>query len=73
MRARRLRKSATVSVRVLVDETGQVLEVERLGDEVGDGFDQAALDAARKSIWQPATRDGVAVKMWRTVSIRFEP
>jgi protein TonB len=73
MRARRLRKSATVSVRVLVDETGQVLEVERLGDEVGDGFDQAALDAARKSTWQPATRDGVAVKMWRTVSIRFEP
>jgi TonB family protein len=73
MRARRLKKSATVSVRVLVSETGQVLEVERLGDEAGDGFDQAAIDAARKSAWEPATKDGVPVKMWRTVSIRFEP
>ena len=73
MVARRLKKKAIVTVRLLVDENGSVLEAERLGDESGYGFDEAAIQAARKSEWQPADKNGIPVKMWTTVRIAFEP
>ncbi len=71
--AARLKRQATVKLRVLVDETGKTVEVEQLGKAVGMGFDQAALKAARNTQWTPPSKDGVPVKMWVELSIDFRP
>ncbi len=67
----RLHKTATVDVRVLVDENGKVADTEIAGHKSGFGFDEAALDAARASSYAPATKLGVKVKMWVTVRFVF--
>jgi TonB family protein len=71
--AERFAKSATVDVRVLVDENGKVLQAERVGPKAGFGFDEAALDAARHVNFRPALKDGVRVKMWTTMRVIFKP
>lgn len=71
--ARRLNKTATVNLRVLVDENGKVLQVESVGERAGFGFDEAAITAARRSDWKPAVKDGVRVKMWVDLKIDFRP
>jgi TonB family protein len=59
---------------VLVDERGRVLDTQRSGPQAGFGFDEAALEAARRAIFQPATtREGVRVKMWTTIRVSFQP
>ena len=70
--AKRLNKSAVVEVRVLVDEKGEVQQTEITGKKGGFGFDQAALEAARRAAYKPATKDGVRVKMWTLLKVRFE-
>jgi TonB family protein len=69
--AARLNREATVDVRVLVDETGQVIEAEVEGRRAGMGFDEEALKAARSSTFQPATKFDVPVKMWTTLRFDF--
>ncbi len=71
--ARRIGKVATVQLRVLVDENGRIAETRQVGETVGFGFDQEALDAARRTTWQPATKSGVAVRMWVDLRIEFRP
>jgi len=71
--ARRLGKVATVQIRVLVDENGRVLETEQVGPDVGFGFDQEALNAARGTTWRPAMKSGVPVRMWVDLRIEFRP
>jgi TonB family protein len=71
--AQRLNRAARVDIKVLVDERGRVMDAERLGEKAGFGFDEAALDAARRAIFQPATKDGVRVKMWMTLRVNFNP
>ena len=72
--AQRLNKSAVVDIRVLVDEKGAVLDAQRSGPKAGFGFDEAALDAARRATFQAAqTRDGVRVKMWTNLRVSFQP
>jgi TonB family protein len=71
--ARRLRRSATVDVRVLVDERGRVLDADQVSAKAGLGFDDAALDAARRAVFHPAAKDGVRVKMWTTLRVVFKP
>ena len=70
--ARRLNRAAQVDIKVLVDERGRVLDSDRIGAKAGFGFDEAALDAARRAVFQPATRDGVRVKMWTTLRVNFK-
>jgi TonB family protein len=70
--AKRLNKSAVVEVRVLVDEKGDVREAELAGAKAGYGFDQAAIDAAKRATYRPATKDGVRVKMWTQLVVRFK-
>jgi len=61
-----------VTVRVAVDETGRVVDAEmRDGDGSGLGFDEAALEAARKTTFFPATRDGIEGRMWTELSFEF--
>jgi TonB family protein len=71
--AKRLNRAAQVDLKVLVDERGRVLDAELLGAKAGFGFDEAALDAARRAVFQPATKEGIRVKMWRTMRVNFKP
>lgn len=70
--AARLNREATVDVQVLVDENGHVLEATIQGKRARFGFDDAALDAARKSVFEPAEKDGVRVRMWTTIRFVFK-
>jgi len=61
-------------VRLLVDETGRVVEAEVVeGDPSELGFNEAAVDSALRATFRPATKDGVPVKMWVSLSIDFTP
>jgi TonB family protein len=71
--ARRMNRSAEVTVRALVDEKGRVEKAERVGAAVGMGFDEAAVEVARLSSYNPATKDGVRVKMWISMKVTFVP
>jgi len=71
--ARRLGRTAVVALRLLIDEQGKVAEVQQSGQKAGMGFDRAALEAAEKTIWQPAMVDNVPVKMWVDLRIEFKP
>jgi TonB family protein len=71
--AQHLNRAAQVHIKVLVDERGRVMDAEGLGAKAGFGFDEAALDAARRANFQPATKDGVKVKMWMTLQVNFNP
>ncbi|MES1240220.1 MAG: TonB family protein [Acidobacteriota bacterium] len=71
--AQRLNKAAQIDIKVLVDENGRVTDAQRSGAKAGFGFDEAALDAARRAIFTPATKDGVRVKMWATIRVAFQP
>ncbi len=71
--AQRLNRAAQVDIKVLVDERGRVMDAERLGAKAGFGFDEAALEAARRATFQPASKDGVKVKMWMMLRVNFNP
>jgi protein TonB len=72
--AKRLKRRARVLIRALVDENGKVVSAEVVeGDASRLGFDEAALDAAHKMLYKPATKDGVAVKMWIELPVTFRP
>jgi protein TonB len=61
-----------VVLRVLVSETGDVLEVNLLRGVTPDvGIDQAAIEAVRGGSFRPATKDGVAVKAYKNVTVPF--
>ncbi len=63
-------RKASVRVRVLVDENGQVVEA-RIRDSGGPDFDEVALEAARKTTFHPATRDDIPGKMWTELIFEF--
>jgi TonB family protein len=65
-------QAAAVNLKVLVDERGRVLEASAVGPPAGFGFDEAAVEAARRATYQPATKDGVKVKMWVVLRVAFK-
>jgi len=69
--AQRMKKEATVIVRVLVDETGRAAEVQRSGGSAGFGMDEAALEYARSCVFTPASKNGVPVRMWLELKVAF--
>ncbi|HWN41342.1 MAG TPA: TonB family protein [Thermoanaerobaculia bacterium] len=71
--AQRLNKAADVDIKVLVDENGRVTDAQRIGQKAGFGFDEAAIEAAKRAQFTPATKDGVRVKMWYTLRVKFAP
>jgi protein TonB len=71
--ARKFAKRATIKMRLLVDENGQVDRVEEISPRARFGFDEAAEEAARATEWIPASADGVPVKMWVELTIDFQP
>ncbi len=70
--AARLNREASVDVQVLVDENGKVVDAMIAGEKHKFGFDEAALEAARNSVFDPANKDGVPVKMWTTIRFAFK-
>lgn len=70
--ALRARIRGIVLLRVLVSETGAPEQIEILKG-VGGGLTEAAVSAVRKWTFEPARRNGQAVKSWTTVPIPFEP
>ena len=66
-------RRVTIRVAVLVDETGQVIDAQIRGaDKSGLGFNETALEAARRARFFPASRDDVAGKMWTDLDLVFE-
>lgn len=53
--------SADVLLRLTIDELGDVIEAE-VTEPVGNGFDEAAREAALRFKFEPATRNGTATK-----------
>jgi protein TonB len=70
--ARRMQIEGDVLLSVLVDENGNVINV-RILDRVPQnvGINEAAVAAARRAKYQPATKDGVRVKMWTNLRLPF--
>ncbi|HET9228468.1 MAG TPA: TonB family protein [Thermoanaerobaculia bacterium] len=65
-------KEARVRVRVLVDEEGRVIEANlREGDGSGLGFNEVALETARKTPFHPGTRDDIPGRMWTELIFEF--
>jgi protein TonB len=69
--ARRMGREATVVLRVRVNARGRVLDAEPIGEEVGFGFEEEAVRAARRARFEPASRDGVAVTADTRLAVQF--
>jgi TonB family protein len=71
--ARRLKVEGMVVLSLLVDETGRVIDT-RLESGVAQnvGINEASLAAARNARFNPATKNGVRVKMWYQLKIPFK-
>jgi len=69
--AKRMKREATVTVRVLVDENGRPSQTEISGKKAGFGLDEAALDYARGCVFEPAKKNGIKVKMWYDLQVAF--
>jgi TonB family protein len=63
-------KQAKVKVRIHIDETGVVTNVDVV-EPVGDGFDEAAVAAAMQYIFEPAEIDGKPGKITVETTINF--
>ena len=74
--ARRQRVSGNVVVEALVDENGQVIDTRIKSVDSNPsgnwGFESAAEKAARSCTFEPATREGVRVKMWIAIPFTFK-
>ncbi len=68
--ARALKIQGTVSMGILINESGDVDLVLVLRG-VGYGLDERATEAARKLKFSPATRDGKPIPYWMKLSVEF--
>ncbi|MEM7048736.1 MAG: TonB family protein [Acidobacteriota bacterium] len=70
--ARRMGVQGDVVLSVLVDENGKVIDTRLTqGIERKVGINEAALEAAGTAKYQPATKNGVEVRMWTTLRLPF--
>lgn len=60
-----------VIVSALIDTNGKVIRT-RIERSAGAAFDTAAVKGLRQIRFTPATSDGIPVKLWYTVPIRFK-
>jgi protein TonB len=72
--ARRQRIGGVVILRALINENGTVQDVQVLRGVKPDlGLDAAATTAVKEWRFRPATKGGVPVKVWKTITIPFQP
>ena len=60
-----------VEARVVISETGRVIEAKALSRHVA--LRNAAVDAARRWVYKPAMRDGVPVRTESVLTFTFNP
>lgn len=70
-KARRLGKEGKVVLRLIIDECGNLLNVEVL-EKAGYGFTEAAIEAVRKSTFLPAKKNGKPIASQALLLIRFQ-
>jgi len=71
--ARSLGKEGSIMINILISETGDVIQTAVIGGNKGSlGFDKAAEKAVRKWKFEPAAKDGVPVRVWKSVTIGFK-
>jgi protein TonB len=64
---------ACVWVKSLVDDNGQVIECKIMKCSAKNcGFEDAALEAAKKCIFTPAMKDGKPVSVWVAYKVEFK-
>ncbi len=61
-----------VTLEVRVGTDGRVRDVSVINDQVGLGCGQAAIDAVRQWVFNPATQGGSPVEVTTTVQVRFD-
>jgi TonB family protein len=70
--AQRQKVEGIVELRVLVDEKGRVSDAQVVTGAGGKaGLNEAAMEMVRKRKYRAATKDGVPVKVWVPVRVRF--
>ena len=72
MLARQMRLQGTVVLNVLVNENGTVDDVVIVKGISGADLNDATVKAAKAWTYRPATKDGVAVKVWKTEQVAFK-
>jgi TonB family protein len=71
-RALEQRVTATVSLNALLDETGAVVDISLVrASRRGWGFEDAATSYVRTRVYQPATKQGVPVRVWLPIEVEF--
>ena len=68
---RKRRVEGPVQMSILVSETGKVLDVKIL-KSAHPILDEVSVSAVREWIFEPATKDGVPVRIWIPVSITYQ-
>jgi TonB family protein len=61
-----------VELNILVDERGVVTDAKIVSGAGRMGLDEAAVDNAKRRRYRPATKDGVAVKVWMPLRVAFK-
>lgn len=72
MRAQRRGIEGWVKVRFLVDEEGQVSQIEVLESSPSDIFNRSVRQCVSRWRFKPGTIEGVTVKTWMQSTVRFE-
>ena len=67
-----MRHQGTVVLNVLISETGAVEQVEMIKGVGRDDMDREAIAAVRQWSFEPAQKDGVAVKVWKVERVVFK-
>lgn len=71
--AQRAGITGVVWVKALVDKEGKVRDVQIVKDSGANaGFEEAAIEAAMKTLWKPAISNGQPVAVWTTYRIIFK-
>lgn len=71
--ALRQRVEGVVELSVLVDEKGSVADAQVVRGAGGRaGLNEAAVESVKRRKYRPATKDGVPVKVWISVSVKFQ-
>jgi protein TonB len=72
MRARKKGYEGNVILEVLVDENGTVEDLKVFKSSGYEILDKSALSSVKKWLFEPANRNGKAMKMWVRVPVRFQ-
>ena len=67
------RSAGAVTLKVFINESGEVDKAEVVASEPKEIFDAAAVDAANQLRYSPALKNGTPVKTTKTIAITFDP